>query len=85
MGHITAVEIPFADRELITLNEAMGFALVKDYETFKKNFIDKGLRWYRKIGQRVYYRKKDILEFVEVTGEKCPEIIDTLKGPRKKK
>ena len=58
--------------------------LVKDYATFKKHFIDKGLRWDRQIGQRVYYRKKDLLDFVEVTGERYPEIRTTLKGPREK-
>ena len=84
MAHLTATEISFADRELITLPEAMGFVLVKDYATFKKHFIDKGLRWYRQIGQRVYYRKKDLLDFVEVTGERYPEIRTTLKGPREK-
>lgn len=74
MSKTKSVPIAFADREIITTGEAMGLCLVDDYDTFNRNFVHKGLKWWRKIGRITYWRKKDVYSFLEKKGEKPIEM-----------
>lgn len=79
MGKTKSVPVAFADREIITTGEAMGLCLVEDYDTFNRNFLQKGLKYWREVGRIRYYRKKDVYNFIDKHGEKPLEIYNPFK------
>lgn len=80
MSRITAIQVPVGERELISEAEAIGFVCLESYSTFKRNYIDCGLSFYRQVGQTKFYRKADILDFIDKNGLHPNRIEDSRLG-----
>lgn len=83
-GRAHGVTIPIEARPWLSTEEAMGMCFCADEQTFRQNFTDKGLKWWRRIGKKVFYLKKDIYEFIDEHGQHYDQYQQP-RGRKKKK
>lgn len=78
------VVISVADRPWVSKEEAMGMCFCADEQTFRNNFTKKGLKWWRCVGKKLFYLKKDIYDFIDEHGQRYGQIPEA-RGRKKKK
>lgn len=82
MSRPKAVHIPLNEKDLWSEPEVLGFLTVT-YETFKKNYLDAGLTFWKQVGGVKFYKSVDIYKFIDEKGQDpSPDVVPISKGQR---